>query len=159
MNSVSKAIFPRQIDNTYRGHPLGIWMFSLIVLLKLIIGTNSTFNTHTVATGDGIAVDSFAAGAAEMVIAMFAQLGFGHLLLGILGLIVLIRYRAMIPLILLLFAADFLGRKAVALLHPTHSSSSVGFYINMALLAITLIGLALSLITKRPAGERASGGA
>jgi hypothetical protein len=33
-------IFPKQLDNNYRGHALAIWLLVPVVLMKLIIGVN-----------------------------------------------------------------------------------------------------------------------
>jgi len=147
MIDISAAIFPRQINNTYRGHAAGVWLFALIVLLKLIMGSNSVINTRAVATGaDGIPLDSLGSGAADTVVSLFALLGLGQVVLAALGVVVLVRYRAMIPLMFLLLLVDHLGRKAVALVHPVAAvTSSVSFYINLGVLTIILMGGALSL--------------
>ena len=50
-------LFPKQMDNTYRGHWLGMWLFVPIVLLELVIGTNSIINTRSVATGADVSRD------------------------------------------------------------------------------------------------------
>ena len=59
-------IFPRQFDNAYRGHWLGLVLFVLIIALKAIQGFNSIVWTHTTMVGaDGIPVDSFSPVAAS----------------------------------------------------------------------------------------------
>src|ERR1051326_5686738 len=53
-------IFPRQFDNDYRGHWLGIALFILVIALKAMQGVNSIIMTHQVmTTADGIPVDSY----------------------------------------------------------------------------------------------------
>src|SRR5665213_1845750 len=93
-------IFPKQIDNAYRGHWLAIWLMVPIVLLRLVIGFNSMVFARMVATSaDGIPLDSFGTAGAEALIAL---LGLYLLLFALLGVVVLIRYRAMIPFMYLL---------------------------------------------------------
>ena len=71
-----RRIFPRQFDNTYRGHWLAVWILVTVVLLELVIGANSIVNTRSVAMGaDGIPLDRFGAEAATTVISLFALLG------------------------------------------------------------------------------------
>jgi len=144
-------IFPERLDNHYRGHRLAIWLLIPIVLVKLMIGANSILNTRLVATSaDGIPLGSFDAAGAEAVVSLFALLGLFHLLLGLQGALVLIRYRAAIPLFFLLMLAQQVASRALALAHPIASSgaSSAGFgsAIVLTLLAMTLVGLVLSLL-------------
>ena len=144
-------IFPKQIDNRFRGHRLGLWLFGLFVAVKLSMGVNSILNTRSVATGaDGIPLDSLAAGGAETVIRLFSMLALGQLALVVLGIVALVRYRAMIPLLYLLFLAEHLGRRLIAAMHPVEreGGSQIGLYINLTLLAVLLVGFALSLLTK-----------
>ena len=55
-------IFPKQIDNNYRGHWLAIWALLLVVVLKAIQGVESIVNTREVATtADGISLDGLGA--------------------------------------------------------------------------------------------------
>ena len=142
-------IFPRQIDNTYCGHRAGLWLLGLFVALKLIMSANSILNTRAIATGpDGIPLDSYGAGGAETVIRLFSFVALGQLVLAVLGVIALVRYRAMVPLVYLLLLADHLGRRAIGTIHPVEhpEAAPAGLYINLALLAVLLVGLALSLV-------------
>ena len=145
-------IFPKAFDNSYRGHWLGIWLFGLVVVVKLGQGANSLINPHLVmSSADGIPVDSFTGAAAATAIALFALLGLYALILPLLGVLVLIRYRTMIPLMFVLFlivqAASFVLRFA----HPIARSADynavpIGLYINIAFVAVMLIELVLSVI-------------
>jgi hypothetical protein len=150
-----ERLFPRQIDNHYRGHRAGLWVFGLLVAMRLVMGANSMINTRSVATGaDGIPLDSFGAGGADAVIALFALVGLAKLAIGLLGLVVLIRYRAMIPLVLLLMLVEHGAGRVLLLARPIVRSegSATAFYINLGLGALLMLGLFLSLW--RPAGSR-----
>lgn len=144
-------VFPRQFDNTYRGHWLAVWILVPVVLLELVIGANSIINTRSVAMGaDGIPLDRFGAEAATAVISLFALLGLSRLLFALLGVMALIRYRAMIPFIYLLLLVLQLGSKALLLLHPAirsigHNSAS-GSAVILALIAMLVTGFVLSLL-------------
>ncbi len=147
-------LFPRQIDNAYRGRRLGLWLFVPILIVELGIGGNSMINPHTVAaTADGIPVDSYGPAGAAQVISLFALLGFCRLLFALLGVLALIRYRAAIALIYLVFLALHLGNKVLNLAHPTVSSGApsagLGSAVVLTLLAMLLVGFALSLSERR----------
>jgi hypothetical protein len=149
-------IFPRQFDNRYSGNRLAIWLFVPVVLIELLIGANSTFNARSVATGaDGIPLDSFGAGGAQAVVAIFALLGLCRLLFALQGIVVLIRYRAMIPFMYLLLLILQLGSKALLLINPIARSgvpsAQIGSAVILALLAMLLIGFVLSLLNQNDA--------
>ena len=147
-------IFPTQVDNNYRGNRLAIWFLVPIILLRGLIGFNSIFFARSVATSaDGVPLDSFTPAAAGTVLALFALLGLFSLLLALLGLVVLVRYRAMIPFLYLFLLIQEVGNKVVLLAYPvTRSASSgapAGSIVVFAILAMTLIGFVLSLTSSR----------
>ena len=154
-------IFPKQFDNTYRGHRLGIWLFVLVVLMELSMGTNSMINTRTVAmSADGIPLDQYGAGGADAVIALFAIAGLFRVMLALQGVVVLIRYRAMIPFMYLLLLILHLGSKALLLVNPVAgsgvSSARLGSAFVFAILGMLLIGFVLSILYKSNSPGRAS---
>ena len=151
-------IFPKQIDNNYRGHWLAIWLLLLVVALKATQGVESIGNTRDVATtADGISLDGFTAAGTDLVLGLFALLGLYLLVIPLQSLLVLIRYRAMIPLMYLYLLIVYAGGRMIALMHPIPRSGDqamgfaghpIGFHVNLAILGVTLIGFALSLYNK-----------
>jgi hypothetical protein len=141
-------LFPKHIDNTYRGHWLGMWLFVPIVLLELVIGTNSIINTRSVAMGaDGIPLNSFPDAAAREVIVEFAILGLWRLLFGLLGVVALFRYRAMIPFLYLLLLIQQIGGRAIVMTHPAGAGTTqAGSIVVLVLLGLVLAGFVLSLL-------------
>jgi hypothetical protein len=66
-------IFPQQFDNSYRGHKLALWLFGLLVLMRLGISLSSIFDTYNVVrSADGIPLDTFTSGGAETVVTVTA---------------------------------------------------------------------------------------
>lgn len=148
-------IFPKQFDNDYRGSWLAIWIFVPVVLLKATQGVNSIIMTRRVMAGaDGIPIDSYDAAGAEAAVAMFALLGLYLLIVPFQSLIVLIRYRAMIPFMYLMLLLVQGSSRLLLMVHPIVRSAEpamgfaghpIGFWINLGILALTLIGFLLSL--------------
>ncbi len=140
-------IFPRQIDNTYRGHPLALWFFIPVVVMKTGIALGTIFNGRGAAQGtDGIPLDSFGPSGAEAVVALFAIWGLSQLVFSVLGVLALTRYRAMIPFVFVLLLLEHLARRWIWLLKPIdRTGTPPGFYINLGLLVLMIVGLALSL--------------
>jgi hypothetical protein len=140
-------ILPERIDNTYRGHPLAVWFFIPVVVFKTGIALGTIFNGRRAAqTADGIPLDSFGASGAEAVIALFAIWGLSQLVLSVLGVLALTRYRAMIPFMFALLLLEHLARRWILLVKPiARTGTPPGIYINLVLLVLMIVGLALSL--------------
>jgi len=162
---VLDRIFPRQFDNTYRGHWLAIWLLVPIAVVKLIMGINVSgldpliSTVEIMKTADRVPLDRFGAEAASWVVFLFSSWALGLLLFSALTLLALIRYRAMVPLMYLVLTIEQLGRKGLQLIHPIVSvhepvrkavegGLSAGALINWGLTAGLVIGLLLSLYRK-----------
>lgn len=141
-----KTLFPRVADNRYPGQRLGLWLFTLM-LLKIAMGLNVMLNSPEVArSADGVPVDTFGASAAAAFSFIFAAWGLGQLVLGMASLVVLLRYRSLIPLAYLALLVEQLGRMLLRFQWPVERiASAPGTTINIALAAIMVAGLILSL--------------
>ncbi|HSE64766.1 MAG TPA: hypothetical protein VLG15_14245 [Thermoanaerobaculia bacterium] len=149
-------LLPPTIDNTYRGHRLAIWVLALLVLLKTIMSLNSIFNGYDVASSaDGIPLDTYPPAAARTIVTLFALLGLGHFVLCALGVLVLVRYRSMIPFLFALLLLEHLSRRLILYVIPiVRVGRPPGFAVNVILLVLMIVGLVLSL--RRGAEFRAS---
>jgi len=147
-------IFPKAFDNAYRGHWLGLVLFIAVIFVKAMQGVNSMILTHrTMTTADGIPVDTFSPVAASAATDMFALLGMYLLVVPLVGAVAAIRYRAMIPFLFLMLIAMQLGARTILFAHsmtrPDDASGhAIGFYINLGILAVTVIGFGFSLAGK-----------
>ena len=140
-------IFPRQFDNNYRGHKLALWLFGILVLMQLGISLSSIFDTYNVVrSADGIPLDTFTSTGAQTVVSITALLGLSKLLLASLGVLALIRYRAMIPFMYMLFLVEYFAKKWIQLVKPiVRIGTPPATYVNLVLIALLLAGLTLSL--------------
>ena len=140
-------MFPVCFDNHYRGQKAALWLFCLLVFVNLAIPLTSIFAGDSGAqSADGIPLNTFGAAGAQAVVAVVAVLGLVKLLLGFLCVLALLRYRAMIPLLYFLLVVELLGRKGIYWMKPLpHHGTPTGFYVNLALIALTLFGLVLAL--------------
>jgi len=143
---VIAELLPRVADNRYPGQRFGLWLFALMAY-KIAMGLNILFNAPTVAqSADGIPVDTFGAPAAAAFAFVFAAWGLGQLVLGLAVVVVLLRYRSLVPLAFLALLIEQIGRMLLRLQWPMERAvEAPGGAINSALLAIMVVGLALSL--------------
>ena len=144
---LTDQFLPRRVDNTYRGYKLALWLFALVVVMKIAMSLNSIFNGYMVASSaDGIPLDTFPSSAAQTVVALFAIWGLAHLMICLLCILVLARYRSMVPLMLALLLLEHLSRRLILQFLPiVRTGTPPGFFVNLILLALMIAGLALSL--------------
>lgn len=140
---------------------LALWLFGLVVLIKSAISLNSIFNGYVVASSaDGIPLDTYPTAAAGTVVSLVALLGLSHFTLCLLSVLVLIRYRSMIPLMLALLLLEHLSRRLILYLMPiVRSGTPPGSAISLVLLAFMIVGLGLSLRSRGQRGTSGAGGA
>jgi hypothetical protein len=154
-------IFPKQFDNSYRGNWLGLVLFVLVIVLRTAQGINSMVITRSVITGaDAIPLDTFSQPAANTLISVFALLGVSSAIVSLIGLIALVRYRAMIPLLFLVIFVSQIGARLIMLIYPiarsadlsmNYAGQPIGFWFNLGVMAMTGIGFVLSLQNKESA--------
>jgi hypothetical protein len=146
-------LLPERLDNdTYRGYRLAIWLFALVVFVQAGQGLMSIFNGYYAASSpDAIPLDTYTPAAAGTVVSLFALLGLLRLIICLLCVVALVRYRAMIPLMFALLVLEYLSRKLILQFLPiVRSGSPPGSVVNLGLLAVMIVGLALSLRSRGP---------
>jgi hypothetical protein len=110
-----EKILPRQVDNNYNGHKLALYFFYFITLVTIGRSCIHIFasdgGAQSIAT---IPLDTFTRGGAEGVIFLFAQWGIAQLMVGLMYLIVALRYRRMIPLMYVFIFFEWSSRIVLA---------------------------------------------
>jgi hypothetical protein len=143
---------PKQVDNNYRGTRLAIWLLAAILLVRLGISGATLFNTHdALQTADSIPVDSFGPAGAAAAMSLFKLLGLELLVLNLLGVGVLIRYRTLIPFTYFLLLVEQVSRRELLILYPIVRTGEhmLPFNINLALIGVLCVGFVLSLFRRR----------
>jgi hypothetical protein len=140
-------LLPQRFDNTYRGYRLAIWLFALVVFVQAGQGLMSIFNGYYAASSpDAIPLDTYTSAGAKTVVSLFALLGLLRLIICLLCVLALVRYRTMIPLMFALLVLEYLSRRLILQFLPiVRSGTPPGSVVNLALLAVMIVGLALSL--------------
>src|SRR5687767_7274490 len=140
-------LLPKRIDNTYRGYTPALWIFGLLMFMRGAISLNSILNGHTVAsTADGIPLDTLTPAGAQTVVSLFALLGLSRLVISLFGILALARYRAMVPLLFVLLLLEHVSRTLILQVLPIpRAGTPPGSLVNLVLLALMVVGLALSV--------------
>lgn len=138
-----EKILPRQVDNHYRGSQIALWAFAVITLVTLARSLVHMFaadgGAQSIAT---IPLDDFTENGAASVILTFALWGLSQLLLGLVYVVVLWRYRALIPLMYLLMIFEYAMRIVLGELKPIETTGvapgAIGDYIIIPLATFML---------------------
>ena len=140
-------LLPLRIDNAYRGYKLALWLFALVVSVKTFQGLMVIFDGYSIAVfADGIPLDTYTPAAAQTVVALFALLGLSRLIMSLLCVLALVRYRSAIPFMFALLVVEHLTKQLILHFVPiVRTGTEPGPVINLILLALMIVGLALSL--------------
>lgn len=139
-------LFPRSIDNSYRGRTLALWLFGLVVALKLLQSGMSILDAREIAiTADGIALDTYPPAAAQAVEALFALRSVWRLLFCFSCVLALLRYRGAIPLLFAVLLLEYVASSLVLHFHPVRTGSPPGPTINLLAFVVMIVGFGLSL--------------
>jgi len=151
-------LFPRVIDNKYRGQWLALVFFVPVLVLKLMMGFNvaglnpAMETRHILQDVDGIPLDTYSTAAVTDLIFFANAWGLSLFTICLVGVIACIRYRSMIPIAVLLLTVEQVGRKAMSVAESgleIGPDMSAGNTINWALSAALLLALMLSIIRRR----------
>jgi hypothetical protein len=144
-------VLPRSIDNTYRGQTIALWLFGLLTLMSLVIGVNSIVNGHVVmTTADGIPLSAYPPDAVRTFVALWALLGLSRIVVGLLCVIVLVRYRGIIPFMFALLLLQHLGGRLILYFLPiVRTGAPPASAINLTFLLLIVVGFGLSLWRRR----------
>jgi hypothetical protein len=144
-------LLPRPIDNTFRGYRAALWLFGLVVGVKIAQSLSVIFNGYAIARdADGIPVDTYTPAAAQQIVALFAQGSLWRLTFGVLGVLVLVRYRSAVPLMFALLLLNYLGSQVILQFVPlVRTGTPPGPYMNFGLFVLTIVGLVLSLRSRQ----------
>ncbi len=143
-------LFPGQLNNTYRGHPLAKWAFVLMTVVTLVRSLIHMFasdgGAQHIAT---IPLDTFTVNGANAVILAFALWGLSQLLIGLIYVIVLWRYQALIPAMYLFMVFEYLMRIVLGAMKPIETvETAPGATGNFIIVPLALVMLFLSLSNK-----------
>ncbi len=149
-----ERLFPKQFDNHFPGQKIALWVFYALTAITLWRSQHHIFaadgGAQSIAT---IPLDTYTQGGADTVVTIFALWGLAQLGMALIMLLACIRYKAMIPLLWLLIAFEYIGRLGIGLIKPIETvGTAPGAIGNMVLPIVALLMLILSLIPRKKAG-------
>ena len=142
-----RPILPAQIDVADRVHPAANALLAAVLLMKTAIALGPIFNGRVAAqSADGIPLETFGPGGAATVLAVFAIWGVAQLVISAFGVLALVRYRALIPLMFVLLLLEHAARRLALMALPVaRTGAPPGVFVNLAILALMIAGLGFAL--------------
>lgn len=143
-----QKILPTVADNTYRGHAIAKWLLILYVAKSFLAGSVHMFAADGGAQSiASITLDQFTQGGANSVITMFAMWGMEQVVIGLIGVVILLRYQSLIPMMTLVYVIEYLGRFAIPFITPGVVSAHTppGAVADYVLVPLAIVMFLLSL--------------
>lgn len=150
------VLLPARLDNTYRGQRLALWLFALVVAMRLMQSLTVLIGgASIVRSADGVPLDAFPA-AAPTIVTLFALASLARLVLFAVCAVAWWRYRSAIPALFTLLALYTVAAQTLLVLRPlARIGTPPGPGVNAVLTGLTLVGCALAWWPRAVAGERA----
>jgi hypothetical protein len=153
MKNIFSILLPEKADNSVRGMKLPVVVFALITFISLVRSC-----IHLLAADGGagsIAGMDLAVTGASGIIFAFALWGSAQLIYALIQLVVVWRYRSLVPLMYVLLILETLLRELVGRIKPvTFAHTPPGAIGNIVYLPLAVVMLALCFWgVKSPGGE------
>jgi hypothetical protein len=146
-----KYLFPNSIDNDYKGNKAPLYLFYLVtaftVVRSIIHLVSPDGGAQSIAT---IPLHLYSKDASDTIIHMFAEWGLSQLLLGLFYVVVLIKYKSLIPLMYLFLVLEYSTRLLLSFYKPFElEGQAPGGIGNYLLVPLFIVMFILSLKNNR----------
>lgn len=146
-------LLPRRIDNAYQGSKIALWILGLIVAVRTMQSVMILVNGASIAqSADGVPLDTYPAAAAQTIVALFALSAVNRLVISLICVVVLVRYRRAVPLMFVVLLLAYAAGQLIGFVFPiVRVGQPPAVVVNLTLLGLTILGLILSLWKPRRA--------
>jgi hypothetical protein len=137
-------LFPSFIDNEYKGKKVPLFFFYLVTPYTIVRSFIHLFlpdgGAQSIAT---IPLHLYSTNASDTIIHLFSEWGLSQLLFGLLYIIVLIKYKSLIPLMYLFLVIEYSTRLLLGFYKPLelegYAPGGIGNYILVPLFMVMFI--------------------
>jgi hypothetical protein len=144
MENLFETLLPAKADNTIRGMKLPFYVFTLIAIISTVRSFIHLFAPDG-GTGSIAGMDLSVTGASGIIFA-FALWGSAQLIYALIQLVVVFRYRSLVPFMYVLLILETLLRELVGHMKPvTFAHTPPGAIQNYIYLPLAVLMLVLSL--------------
>ena len=150
-DGILSRLFPARIDNAYQGSKIALLILGLMIAVRTMQSVMILVNGASIAqSADGIPLDTYPAAAAQTIVALFALSAVNRLVISLICVVVMVRYRRAVPLMFLLLLVTYAAGQLVGRVFPiVRVGQPPAVVMNLTLLGLTILGLVLSLWKRR----------
>jgi len=139
-----KYLFPNSIDNDYKGNMAPMYLFYVVtaftIVRSIIHLVSPDGGAQSIAT---IPLHLYSKDASDTIIHMFSEWGLSQLLFGLFYIVVLIKYKSLIPLMYLFLVLEYSTRLLLSFYKPFalegQAPGGIGNYILVPLFILMFI--------------------
>ncbi len=114
-----ETLFPKVADNQYKGYKIAKWTLYLYIFKSFFAGCVHMFAADGGAQTIGsVLLDQFTQAGADSVVTMFGLWGAEQLVIGVIAVIILWRYKSLIPMMLGIYSVEYSFRALAHLYTP-----------------------------------------
>jgi hypothetical protein len=148
---ILSRLFPPRIDNAYQGSKIALWILGIVVAVRATQSVLILVNGYSIAqSADGIPLNTYPAAAAQTIVALFALSAVNRLVISLICVVVLVRYRRAVPLMFVVLLLTYIAGQLVGRVFPiVRVGQPPAVIVNLTLLGLTILGLVLSLWKRR----------
>jgi len=149
--TILARLLPRHIDNTYQGSRIALLILGLLIAVRTMQSVMILVSGYSIAqSADGIPLETYPAAAAQTIVALFTLSAVNRLVISLICVVVLVRYRRAVPLMFVLLLVTYAAGQLVGRVVPiVRVGQPPAAIMNLTLLGLTIIGLLLSLWKRR----------
>ena len=157
MLNVMNVLLPEVADNKFRSHRIVYWILWIYVLKSIFAGVVHMFAPDGGAQSIGsVKLDSFSQAGADSVVTMFGLWGMEQFVIGFIVLVILLRYKSLIPLAWAIYAIEYAGRALSHFFTPGLDTAHTppGVMVDTLFVPLAFAMLLLAIYTTEQDGEK-----
>lgn len=149
-----KILLPEEASNTYQGHKLTKYFLYFYVFKSFFAGCVHMFAADGGAQSIGsVALDTFTKGGADSFITMFGMWGMEQFVIGLIALVILWKYKSLIPMLWAVYAIEYTGRVLIPHFKPglVTAHTPPGAVMDTVLVPLAILMFIIALYTTKRA--------
>jgi hypothetical protein len=150
------VVLPQKVTNEFKGNKIALYVFIVIVIMTLVRSCIHIFAPDGGAQSiAGFPLNTYTESARSMVILVFSLWGASQLLMGIVYLVVLIRYKSLITFMYFLILIEYLSRMLLGFFKPAISVHTIpGGVLDYIMIPLALFMLILIIRSNNTGAQR-----
>jgi len=152
MFKVMNSLLPEVADNKFKGNKIAYWVLWVYVLKSIFAGVVHMFASDGGAQSIGsVKLDSFTQEGADSVVTMFGLWGMEQFVIGLIVLVILWRYKSLVPLAWAIYAIEYSGRALSHIFTPglVTEHTPPGVLVDTVLVPLAIAMLIFAIFTPK----------